>query len=150
MAYDEAFFMSFGLNLLGFTDQMIARTGRATNMSRFRDGFYTDPSIVAILFNDLKEIDDKINPKYLMLALHYLRKYPTKHALAVFLGSTEKTALKWVHIYVNKIQGLKANKVVWVFDQVDVFLQDRHTIFSDDNLQNVWIQKRFYPTDAKV
>ena len=98
MVYDAAFFMNFGLTLLGFSQESIARTGETTNLARFRDGFYTDPSIVAIIFNDLRQDDDKLNPKYLMLSLHYLRKYPTKHSLAVFLGTTEKTALKWVHI----------------------------------------------------
>jgi hypothetical protein len=47
----------------------------------------------------------------LLLALYFLKKYPTKHGLAAFLYSTEKTTLGWVWRYIITIQALKENKV---------------------------------------
>jgi hypothetical protein len=51
------------------------------------------------------------NPRHLLSALYYLKKYPTKHDLAAFLDSTEKTALGRAHRYVKAIQALKEKKV---------------------------------------
>jgi hypothetical protein len=47
-----------------------------------------------------------------LLALFYLKKYLTKHALiAAFLDRTEKTVLAWAMCYVKAIQALKEKKV---------------------------------------
>jgi hypothetical protein len=51
------------------------------------------------------------NPLYLLLAMLYLKKYPTKHALAAFLDGNENTGLAWAKRYIKLIQAFKEKKV---------------------------------------
>jgi hypothetical protein len=69
------------------------------------------------IFDDIQDGDlgesriFKPNPLYLLLTLFYLKKYyPTQHALAAFLDSTEKTVLAWAKRYVKAIQALKEKR----------------------------------------
>ena len=50
-----------------------------------------------------------INPNtvHLMMALHWLRTYKIEEELAGSLEMVEKTARKWIWVYVHAIQGLK-------------------------------------------
>ena len=56
------------------------------------------------------------NPRYLLLALNWLKQYPTLSNLAGSFNVTEKTAGVWAHYYVKKIQALKTTKIRWLFD----------------------------------
>ena len=62
----------------------------------------------------------KPKPSYLLLALRFLKKYPTKHNLAAVSGATEKTALLQVWKHVDAIQALKQEKVREVLPSLSV------------------------------
>ena len=106
-----------GLELAGFSNYTIQRNEKKRNLERFKDSFYASHQTAEHIFSDIQDEDlgesriVKPNPIYLLLALFYLKKYPTKHALAAFLDSTEKTVLTWDRRYVKAIQALKEKKV---------------------------------------
>jgi hypothetical protein len=110
-------FLFLGLELAGFSSYTIRRNEKKMNRERFKDSFYASPQTVENIFDDIQDEDlgesriSKPNPLYLLLGLFYLKKYPTKHALAAFLDSTEKTVLTWAKRYVKAIQALKEKKV---------------------------------------
>jgi hypothetical protein len=110
-------FVFFRLELAGFSGCTIRHNKKKMNRERFKDSFYASPQIVENIFDDIQDEDlgesriSKPNPLYLLLGLFYLKKYPTKHALAAFLDSTEKTVLTWAKGYVQAIQALKKKKV---------------------------------------
>jgi hypothetical protein len=110
-------FYFLGLELAGFTPYTIRRNEKKMNLERFKDSFYASPQTVENMFADIQDEDlgesriSKPDPIYLLLGLFYLKKYPTKHALAAFLDSTEKTVLAWAKCYVKAIQALKEKKV---------------------------------------
>jgi hypothetical protein len=110
-------FLFLGLELAGFSGYTIRRNEKKMNLERFKDSFYASPQTAEDIFADIQGEDlgenrvAKPNPIYLLLALFYLKKYPTKHALAAFLDSTEKTVLAWAKRYVKAIQALKEKKV---------------------------------------
>ncbi|CAJ1941690.1 unnamed protein product, partial [Cylindrotheca closterium] len=60
-------------------------------------------------------------PTHLLLALRFLKQYPTKETLAGHGGVTEKTALLCCWKYVEAIQALKEQKIVWLFDDIDKY-----------------------------
>ncbi len=103
-------FLFLGLELAGFT-------GYTMNLPRFKDIFYASPQTAENIFVNIQDEDlgesriSKPDPIYLLLALFYLKKYPTKHDLAAFIDSTEKTVLGWAKRYVKAIQALKEKKV---------------------------------------
>ena len=102
--------------------------------------------MVAIIYKDIGGEDDGLPPKYLLLAFYYLKKYPTKHGLAAYLDETEKTALKWVHVYVKKIQSLKEQKIKWIFDDLDA--HEETFIMSVDGIHcRVW-EPRITPSSG--
>jgi hypothetical protein len=110
-------FLFLGLKLSGFSIHTIGCTGDGTNRERFKDHFYASPRTVAQILTDIQDpdLDDaqisNPNPRHLLSALYYLKKYPTKHELAAFLDITEKTALGRAHCYIKAIQALKEKKV---------------------------------------
>ena len=87
----------------------------------------------------------KPKPQRLLLALHYLKKHPTKIGLASFLDETEKTALGWVHKYVVAIQTLKGQKIKWIFDDPGV---DEEYIISVDGVHCRTWEPRTSPSSS--
>jgi hypothetical protein len=112
---DNFFFL--GLKFAGFSVSTVERTGKGTSTERFKDKYYACPRTVEQILAHIQDPGlgeaqiENPKPRHLLLTLYYLKKYPTKHDLAAFLDSTEKTSLKWVHIYVKAIQALKGKKV---------------------------------------
>ena len=114
-------FLLLGLQLCGFSDRTINRNSDTTNGDRFRDSYYVTPSVCEILFGDIQREDNpsritKPNPKYLLLALRYLKKYPTKHEMAGFIDASPNTVMEKARLYVHAIHGMKDFKIKWIFD----------------------------------
>ena len=110
MQYSPADFLERGLKLCGFSDKTIARNGVSINEARFKDKYYVTPTTCAEIFQDMQkygfdrdEENKKIKPDYLLLALFYLKKYPTKHDMAAFLDCSEATALSKSKSYVKML-----------------------------------------------
>ena len=110
-------FLFFGLDLAGFSSYAIQCNEKKKNLERFKDIFYASPQTSEDIFADIQDEGlgesrvSKPDPIYLLLALFYLKKYPTKHALAALLDCTEKSGLGWAKRYVKAIQALKEKKV---------------------------------------
>ena len=134
-------FMLLGLQLCGYSVQTIDRNCDATNLSRFKDNYYITPTTCSIVFEDIQSTEngariDKPNPKYWLLALYYLKKYPTKHQMAGFLDVREATALTNSKKYVDALQGLKEMKIKWIFENGDL---DERFIVSVDGIHcRIW------------
>jgi hypothetical protein len=78
-------FLFLGLELAGFPAYTIGRNKKKMNRERFKDSFYARPhQTVENIFDDIQDEDlgesriSKPDPIYLLLALFYLKKYPTK------------------------------------------------------------------------
>ena len=93
--YQAADFLHLGLCMAGFDDVTVTNTCYKTNLERFKSFFYASPQVCERIFEDLQThgIVNKPMPKFLLLALNYLKEYKTKHGLAAFVKLTEKTAL---------------------------------------------------------
>lgn len=133
--------MLLGLQLCGYSDQTIGRNCDATNLNRFKDNYYITPTTCSIVFEDIQSNQneariDKPKPKYLLLALYYLKKYPTKHQMAGFLDIREATALANSKLYVDALQGLKEMKIKWIFENGNL---DERFIVSVDGIHcRIW------------
>ena len=128
-------FMLLGLQMMGFSIGTIKNNCYATNLERFKDQYYATPSTCEKLLVDIQSDENTANikkpiPRYLLLTLFYLKKYPTKGQMAGFLDVTEKTALTHAKRYVDAIQGLKEKKIRWIFDDNDN-LKERFIISVD-------------------
>ena len=66
MAFTSDDFLRFGLKWVGFSNGTIERTCDETNLSRFRDHYYADPSTIAKIYVDIGGEEDGLPPKYLL------------------------------------------------------------------------------------
>ena len=107
-------FMILGLESAGFTGW--ERTSNAANVERFRCWYGPRPKCCEKIWFDLQNsveccIGSDANPLHFLLALRFLKGYPTETELAETFAMSEKTVRKWTSFYVQKIQLLKEEKV---------------------------------------
>jgi hypothetical protein len=117
-------FIFLGLKLADISIHTFGRTCDDTSHERFKDHFYASPKTIAQILTDIQDPDlgdariSNPNPRHLLLALYYLKKYPAKHYLAAFHDSTEKTALGRAHRYVEavySIHNFRNSKIAFAF-----------------------------------
>jgi len=113
--------MATGLELAGF-DRHRRKVARATNLDRFRSAYGSDPVVVACVWEDLlttSNAEARIDRKAakhvdrFLLAMHFLKIYPTERREAGIFGIDEDTCRLWRWYFVEKIQALKKEKIVW-------------------------------------
>ncbi len=98
-------FLFLGLDLAGFSNHTIRRNEKRMNLERFKDSFHTSPQTSEDIFADIQDEDlgesriSKPDPIYLLLALFYLKKHPTKHALAAFLDCLRTTLARSLAVF---------------------------------------------------
>lgn len=112
--------LSIGLLYAGFHAGRQQRVARATNVGRFMSHYGSSPLVCAVIWEDLVTARDIWEnqthqkgasfEKFLM-AMYFLKVYPTEEKLAGFWKICEKSASKWVWLFVLKIQALKEKKV---------------------------------------
>ena len=117
-ASDEV--LQIGLDWAGFDVSRQCTVHRDTNVRRFHSNFGSSPLVCSAVWKDLVTTDipeARINPgtsatfdKFL-LALFFLKCYPTEEILAAHSKMCEKVSRKWVWIFACKIQALKTKKV---------------------------------------
>ena len=109
-----------GLQIAHYDHRRRARACRETNVDRF-DSFYgSKPNVCAIIWEDLQTTDieearipvDSSVHEFLM-ALAFLKMYPTENVGEGIFKKSKKTLRKWSWYYASKIQNLKAAKIVW-------------------------------------
>ena len=123
LSFSNDDFLVLGMKHCGFSKKTISKCKATTGIVRFCDKFYVGPKTCSEIFLMIQEealgqhTIEKPNPSHLLLALYYLKKYPTKHELAGFLDSCEETALKHAKRYTSAIAALRLYKIKWIFDE---------------------------------
>lgn len=120
LAPDEL--MQRGLLLMKHTEERQARVNRDELLWRFKSYFGEHPSVFANLWVDLQtthipdaRVDDATEGdlhKFLW-AVHFLFSYKTEASMTGLTGWCDKTIRKNIWEYVQKIECLKADKIVW-------------------------------------
>lgn len=109
-------FLLLGLKLSGFSVDTIQLTCCKTNLERFKAHFCASPESHSDTFKDIQSdhIGEarivKPRPRHVLLALHRLKACHTKHELATFLDTSEKTVLDWAKHRVRSVQALNEKK----------------------------------------
>jgi hypothetical protein len=110
-----------GLQVAGFDRSRLRMAGIITNIARFKAFYGASPSDVAIVWEELQTTDveeallsneDK-DIHFLLMALHFLFVYPTKHRAEGLFGVAVKTFYKWTWKFIDKLAALSRVKVVW-------------------------------------
>jgi hypothetical protein len=110
--------MRIGLELCGFDWRRQNKACRALNLRRFKAHFGSNPIVYAQIWEDLQttmipkaRIDGKACVDSFLMAILFLKLYPTEEALSGVFKICERSVRKWVWYYVSKIQALKRAKV---------------------------------------
>jgi hypothetical protein len=110
--------MAMGLELAGYRNWR--RCKISTNVARFKGWFGASPKTCENMWSDMQTTNgadgapisrSDSNPRHLLLALRWLRGYPTEKVLEGTFKMSEKTVRKWCFGFVRKIQALKVIKV---------------------------------------
>ena len=144
-----------GLKFAGFSNQQIRNGNARSNRERFIGQYGANPIVSAHIWEDLQTVDvydddekenilpipfDKLNPEYFLMALNFLKKYPTERDRECKFNVSHATAAKWTWYYLEKIQALKFYKIVW-----DEGKPDDIWIVSVDGT-HCWINEPKHPT----
>ena len=84
LAFSEEDFLNLGLKLAGNCDRTIERTCYKTKLARFEAKYYACPATCCAILWDLQTTDvadaqvDNPNPRHLLIALNFLKEYPTE------------------------------------------------------------------------
>lgn len=108
-----------GLELGGFDRYRQKNVRRAQNLERFRALYGSNPVVYAEIFEDLQTTQiaeawvdsDMLCVDSFLMALHFLKCYPTENQLSGLFQICEKSTRKWAWFYAKKIQALKTQKV---------------------------------------
>jgi hypothetical protein len=104
-----------GLELARFSN--VREMNHKTNLRRFAAHFGACPETCSAIFVDLQTTQiaasriAKPQVFYLLMALNWLKIYPTEHQIAGTFNVDEKTVRNNVWKYIRAIQALKAMKV---------------------------------------
>lgn len=99
----------------------VGRIQHRTKLKYFRNHFGSNPNVYAAICNDLQTSDDPnahvnvVNIPYFLMAVHFLKVYPTELSSCGAFGVSDKTCRHWTWYYLKKIQALKSTKVREVF-----------------------------------
>lgn len=112
-------FLRKGLEMVGFDRRRQQRVKRATNIQRFKDYYGSRPIVYAQIWEDLQTTDiqdaridsSKCCVESFLMAIHFLKCYPTEGVRAGTFNICERTARDWGWYYVRKVQALKKQKV---------------------------------------
>lgn len=120
-----------------------------TNISRFNLKFGLHPSTACAVYEDLQKTDvvaaridtaDETSLKMFLISLYFMRKYPTEDDLESIFDYSPRYISTKVWEYVNRIQALKAEKIVWP----DNLNQDDDWIMTVDGT-HCWIKEPSHP-----
>lgn len=121
MTIDEM--LDLGLKIF-YKESRIKRSCAETNERRFISHYGSSSIICTIVWEDLQTttIQDAqvqgnmLNPKYYLMALNHLKRYPTELQREGPWDISGKTGREWVWFYCEKIQSLKHQKIIWPAD----------------------------------
>jgi hypothetical protein len=142
-------FMKIGLKLVGYKRRRIRRAKKSTNVERFVEHFGSIPCVCASIWEDLQttiveeaQVEEKdLNVEYFLMAMHHLKRYPTEAEREAIFDISKKWGRNKVWFYVEKIQALKAQKIVWPENN---FGEDIWGVTVDGT--HCWIREPSHPT----
>ena len=92
------------------------------NLRRFKSFYGSHPVVYAQIFEDLQTTDipeariittkPGVTLDNFLLAIHFLKVYPTRERSAGMFHMGEQTAAKWGWYFSKKVQALKKHKVI--------------------------------------
>jgi hypothetical protein len=117
-----------GLKLFNFEEYRTENVNDRQNNERFKAHFGSLPIVYARIWTALQEIDDPqasilyergVTIRKFLMAIHFLKCYPTESQLAGVFRMSERTARTWVWYFLKKIQALKQHKVSTTSSQLN-------------------------------
>ena len=116
--------LSFGLELAGYKEPRVDRARAETNEERFAANFGVATATACTIYEDMQlttieasRIDGTpLELKYFLMALYYLRKYPTESDLEAKFDYSKYWAREMCWSMITKIMNLKEAKIVWPDD----------------------------------
>jgi hypothetical protein len=117
-------FLKLGLKIVGYKGRRIRRCKKKTNVERFVEHYGSIPTICAIIWEDLQTTEveearvpvEDLNVHFFLMAMHALKRYPTEGEREAIFDISKKWGRDKVWYFVEKIQALKAQKIVWPED----------------------------------
>jgi hypothetical protein len=117
-------FLIIGLKLVGHKGRRIWRCKKKTNVERFVARFGSVPCICASTWEDLQTTKVKdaqvsvedLNVRCFLMATHHLKRHVTESKQEAIFDVSPKWGRDKVWFCVEKIQALKAQKIVWPAD----------------------------------
>jgi hypothetical protein len=142
-------FLYIGLKLVGYKRRRIRRCKKSTNVERFVEHYGSIPTICAIIWEDLQTTEveearvpvEDLNVQFFLMAMHHLKRYPTEGEREAIFDISKKWGRNKVWFFVEKVQALKAQKIVWPEDN---FGDDIWAITVDGT--HCWIREPQHPT----
>ena len=112
-----------GLLLAGFDEATQLRQPKS-NLRDCIDRYGSSPTVLSIVWADLQTSPygeayvpvHKRNLKYFFVAMHFLKQYPTeseRKAAYSHLSLRRETIRDWVWFFVEKVHGLRHQKIIW-------------------------------------
>jgi hypothetical protein len=113
-----------GLQLLGWTEEALAKYKKQSNVTQFRGHYGADPHVLAEIWKDLqttKIAKARLDPskrdiKHFFLTFHFLKQYPTELERETTWKVHENKLHEETWYYVELIRKLKASKLGWPSD----------------------------------
>jgi DDE superfamily endonuclease len=139
-----------GLRLRGYKKKKIKQAPDATNRQRFQSHYGISPWVCCTLYEDLQRtalVDAKIvngnniTLKWFLIALNFLRKYPTEDEREATFDVSKPYGAQKQWEYVEKIQAMKAEKIVW---DDSFYAEEEDWIITVDGT-HCWINEPTHP-----
>jgi hypothetical protein len=140
--------MFLGLRLLQYRWRRLNAAKVKTNYNRFKSHYGVSPVTAAWVYEDLQVTNieeakvkgNQSDLKGFLMALHYLRKYPTEEDMVARFDYCAYWAREKVWAAVKKIRALKREKIVWDEDH----FRDEKWIMTVDGVHS-WINEPTHP-----
>jgi len=113
--------LRMGLRFVGQDDHVQARRSESTRKDDSHSFYGTGPDVASIVFSDLQTTavaaarvaPDELDLHSCVMALHFLKIYPTGDCKSTTFKGNPKTCREWCWWHCQKIRMLKESKIVW-------------------------------------
>ena len=141
--------LEIGLIFGGYTMNRMERSNRTKNIDRFISLYGSTPTVCAAIWEDLQQTQIEEarvevaarNINHFLMALHQLKRYPTDFEREAKFDISLMWGRDWCWFFVEKIQALKNEKIVWPENNFD----DDIWVMTVDGT-HCWIQEPQHPT----
>jgi hypothetical protein len=140
--------MKQGLLLVNYTRKRIRRAKMKRNIERFKGHFGSKPSVIAKIWEDLQTtqvaearvLAEDLHMNLFLMAMHHLKRYPTELEREPIFDIDCTKGRDWAWFFVEKIQQLKKEKIVWPADNFGMALEKASVWFFGRGWQRCFFQ----------